>query len=181
MQLFQIFPVVRLSRLKAEEGAGLTDLLLVNISETGLSMLDPFQNSRCVQRYDVDKILTYGFRPECFLFIAGEIRVQKRWRLATYSGKAMNDLLMSYINLKVCFLHWKVAKFSTKSNTIRQHFQHFALKIMFWGYEPRTAKWLTSNDNWWWWWWFLSNLLRDNLWLDLVDKNSSRRKLRFVR
>jgi len=94
------FPCVRLSRLKASDGSDLNDLMLVGISEAGLALTDPFTRE-ITTFYPLKEILTYGFRQDAFLFVAGSIRKQKKWRLATYCGKAMNDLLMSYIQLKV--------------------------------------------------------------------------------
>jgi hypothetical protein len=94
------FPCVRLSRLKASDGSDLNDLMLVGISEAGLALTDPFTRE-ITTFYPLKEILTYGFRADAFLFVAGSIRKQKKWRLATYCGKAMNDLLMSYIQLKV--------------------------------------------------------------------------------
>jgi len=94
------FPCVRLSRLKASDGSDLNDLMLVGIGEAGLALTDPFTRE-ITTFYPLKEILTYGFRQDAFLFVAGSIRKQKKWRLATYCGKAMNDLLMSYIQLKV--------------------------------------------------------------------------------
>ena len=43
-------------------------------------MVDPF-GEMDKTFYPLTEILTYGFRTDAFLFVAGSIRKQKKWRL----------------------------------------------------------------------------------------------------
>lgn len=94
-QLFgtQVWPVVRITRAVDK-----TELLLLAIGESGLSLIDPFEN-RTVEFFPLDKILTWGVRTDVFSFVAGKIERQKKFRLATYCGKEMGSLLKNHVDI----------------------------------------------------------------------------------
>lgn len=95
-----VFPCIRLSRLKKTDGSEGAELLLIGISENGITIFDPLERE-IINHYPLQEILTYAFKKDAFLFVAGHITKQQKWRMATFCGKAMNDLLLSYIHLKV--------------------------------------------------------------------------------
>jgi len=71
----RIFPCLRVSRKFEDDKNG--ELILIGICESGLTMIDPFEENEPVI-YGMDQILSFGFRPqETFSFIAGEIRKQQ--------------------------------------------------------------------------------------------------------
>jgi len=95
----RIFPCLRVSRKFEDDNSG--ELVLIGVCESGLTLIDPFDENEPLQ-YGLDQILSFGFRPqETFSFIAGEIRKQQKWRLATISGQEICNLLMAYIDFRV--------------------------------------------------------------------------------
>merc|ERR1712129_610336 len=43
-----------------------------------------------IERYKMEEILTYGFRSNAFLFVAGTLMTQRKYQFATMLGKQMN-------------------------------------------------------------------------------------------
>jgi len=96
----QMFPVVRLVAKALAHSEGTTKLLQIYISENGLSLVDPFKGE-AIHHWPLSQVLTYGYRRDAFFFIAGSLREQKKFRMATYFGKQINDLLLAYVNLEI--------------------------------------------------------------------------------
>ena len=94
------FRCVRVSRLKKQKTKELEDLLL-GISENGVIFVNPLKKNNIIERYKMEEILTYGFRSNAFLFVAGTLMTQKKYQFATMLGKQMNDLLRAHIDLRV--------------------------------------------------------------------------------
>ena len=94
------FRCVRVSRLKKQKIKEQEDLLL-GISENGIIFVDPLKKNNIIERYKMEEILTYGFRSNAFLFVAGTLMTQKKYQFATMLGKQMNDLLRAHIDLRV--------------------------------------------------------------------------------
>lgn len=93
------FRCVRVSRLKRQQETMQDDVML-GISENGVIFLDPVSKV-IIDRYKMEEILTYGFRNNAFLFVAGTLMTQKKFHFATMLGKQMNDLLRAHIDLRV--------------------------------------------------------------------------------
>jgi len=93
------FRCVRVSRLKKTNNNEQIDLVL-GISENGVIFVHP-TTLRIIERYKMEEILTYGFRSNAFLFVAGTLMTQKKYQFATMLGKQMNDLLRAHIDLRV--------------------------------------------------------------------------------
>uniref|UniRef100_A0A7S0TFM6 FERM domain-containing protein n=1 Tax=Elphidium margaritaceum TaxID=933848 RepID=A0A7S0TFM6_9EUKA len=93
------FRCVRVSRLKKQNTNEQIDLLL-GISENGVIFVHP-TTLAIIERYKMEEILTYGFRSNAFLFVAGTLMTQRKYQFATMLGKQMNDLLRAHIDLRV--------------------------------------------------------------------------------
>jgi len=93
------FPSVRVSRLKKTQSDEQDDLL-IGVCETGVIFVHPI-TKEILERYKMEEILTYGFRNNAFLFVAGTLMTQKKYQFATMLGKQMNDLLRAQIDLRV--------------------------------------------------------------------------------
>jgi hypothetical protein len=93
------FRVVRVSRLKKAKSNEPDDLVL-GASENGVIFVDPY-NGKISEKYKMEEILTYGFRSNAFLFVAGTLMTQRKYQFATMLGKQMNDLLRTHIDLRV--------------------------------------------------------------------------------
>jgi len=93
------FRCVRVSRLKKTNSNEQIDLLL-GISENGVIFVHPMTLA-IIERYKMEEILTYGFRSNAFLFVAGTLMTQRKYQFATMLGKQMNDLLRAHIDLRV--------------------------------------------------------------------------------
>lgn len=96
----QMFPVVRLISRALAEGSDTSELLQIYISQGGLSLVDPFKGE-AVHHWALSDVLTYGYRRDMFLFVAGSVRSQKKFRMATYFGKQINDILLAHVNLEI--------------------------------------------------------------------------------
>jgi len=72
----------------------------LGVSENGVVFVDP-TNSKIVEKYKMEEILTYGFRSNAFLFVAGTLMTQRKYQFATMLGKQMNDLVRAHIDLRV--------------------------------------------------------------------------------
>lgn len=93
------FRCVRVSRLKKTNNNEQIDLVL-GISENGVIFVHP-TTLQIIERYKMEEILTYGFRSNAFLFVAGTLMTQRKYQFATMLGKQMNDLLRAHIDLRV--------------------------------------------------------------------------------
>lgn len=93
------FRCVRVSRLRKQKSTEQEDLL-IGIGETGVLFLHP-TSLKVIERYKMEEILTYGFRSNAFLFVAGTLMTQRKYQFATMLGKQMNDLLRAHIDLRV--------------------------------------------------------------------------------
>jgi len=93
------FHTVRVSRLKKTKNTEQDDLVL-GVSENGVIFVDPYTN-KIAEKYKMEEILTYGFRSNAFLFVAGTLMTQKKYQFATMLGKQINDLLRAHIDLRV--------------------------------------------------------------------------------
>lgn len=93
------FRCVRVSRLKKQQTNEKIDLVL-GVSENGVIFIDALSNA-ILERYKMEEILTYGFRSNAFLFVAGTLMTQRKYQFATMLGKQMNDLLRAHIDLRV--------------------------------------------------------------------------------
>merc|ERR1712228_218907 len=83
------FRCVRVSRLKKTNNTEQIDLML-GISENGVIFVNP-TTLAIIERYKMEEILTYGFRSNAFLFVAGTLMTQRKYQFATMLGKQMND------------------------------------------------------------------------------------------
>jgi len=93
------FRCVRVSRLKKTNNNEQIDLVL-GVSENGVIFVHP-TTLQIIERYKMEEILTYGFRSNAFLFVAGTLMTQRKYQFATMLGKQMNDLLRAHIDLRV--------------------------------------------------------------------------------
>jgi len=93
------FRCVRVSRLKKQQNNA-DDDVMIGVSELGVSFINPL-TMEIVEKYKMEEILTYGFRSNAFLFVAGTLMTQKKYQFATMLGKQMNDLLRAHIDLRV--------------------------------------------------------------------------------
>jgi len=90
------FPVTLISRVRQD----IHQALALAIGENGLMLLS--RNTWEVeQMYELEQVLSYGFRPESFLFVGGHLLQQRRFNFLTRQSKEMNDLLLAYINIKM--------------------------------------------------------------------------------
>jgi len=74
--------------------------LLVGINEQAITFVNPITQS-VVERYQMEEILTFGYRSNAFLFVAGSLMTQTKMQIATMHGKAMNRLVRTHIDLRV--------------------------------------------------------------------------------
>eukprot|EP00484_Ammonia_sp_Unknown_P030416 CAMPEP_0197036816 /NCGR_PEP_ID=MMETSP1384-20130603/14199_1 /TAXON_ID=29189 /ORGANISM="Ammonia sp." /LENGTH=1484 /DNA_ID=CAMNT_0042467033 /DNA_START=103 /DNA_END=4557 /DNA_ORIENTATION=+ len=74
--------------------------LLVGINEHAITFVNPITQS-VVERYQMEEILTFGYRSNAFLFVAGTLMTQTKIQIATMHGKAMNRLVRTHIDLRV--------------------------------------------------------------------------------
>lgn len=77
-----------------------TNDLLVGINEHAISFVNPITQN-VVERYQMEEILTFGYRSNAFLFVAGTLMTQSKMQIATMHGKAMNRLVRTHIDLRV--------------------------------------------------------------------------------
>jgi len=77
-----------------------TNDLLVGINEAAITFVNPITQS-VVARYQMEEILTFGYRSNAFLFVAGTLMTQTKMQIATMHGKAMNRLVRTHIDLRV--------------------------------------------------------------------------------
>ena len=77
--------------------------LVLGVSENGVIFVHP-TTLQIIERYKMEEILTYGFRSNAFLFVAGTLMTQRKYQFATMLGKQMNDLLRAHIDLRMLFL-----------------------------------------------------------------------------
>ena len=99
----EYFRCVRVSRIKTQNAEKID--LILGINENGVLFLEPV-SKKIVERYKMEEILTYGFRSNAFLFVAGTLMTQRKYQFATMLGKQMNDLLRSHIDLRVWNMHY---------------------------------------------------------------------------
>jgi len=90
------FPVTLISRVRQDIHQALT----LAIGEKGLMLLTR-DTWELEQMYELEQVLSYGFRPESFLFVGGHLLKQRRYNFLTRQSKEMNDLLLAYINIKM--------------------------------------------------------------------------------
>jgi len=90
------FPVTLISRVRQDIHQELT----LAIGENGLMLLNR-DSWEVEQMYALEEVLSYGFRPESFLFVGGHLLKQRRFNFLTRQSKEMNDLLLAYINVKM--------------------------------------------------------------------------------
>ena len=86
------------SSIKADRNQ--THDLLVGINEQAITFVNPITQS-VVERYQMEEILTFGYRSNAFLFVAGTLMTQTKMQIATMHGKAMNRLVRQHIDLRV--------------------------------------------------------------------------------
>jgi len=77
------FPCVRVSRLKKAQNEEPEDILM-GVSETGVIFIHPI-SKEILERYKMEEILTYGFRSNAFLFVAGTLMTQKKISICHYA------------------------------------------------------------------------------------------------
>jgi len=53
-----------------------------------------------MEKYRLQEILTYGFRPREFVMVCGTLVQQKKYELLTREGRQMNDVLQQHIDIK---------------------------------------------------------------------------------
>jgi len=80
------FPCVRVSRLKKSQNEEQEDLFL-GASENGVIFIHPI-TKEIMERYKMEEILTYGFRSNAFLFVAGTLMTQKKISICNYAWQA---------------------------------------------------------------------------------------------
>jgi len=90
------FPVYLVSRVREDINTALT----LAICEKGLLLLKR-DSTEVEQMYELEQILSYGFRKDTFLFVGGHLLQQKRFNFLTKQAKEINDLLLAQINNKV--------------------------------------------------------------------------------
>jgi len=90
------YSVFLISRVREDINTALT----LAICEKGLILLKR-DTTEVVQMYELEQILSYGFRKESFLFVGGHLLQQKRFNFLTKQAKEINDLLLAHINNKV--------------------------------------------------------------------------------
>lgn len=73
--------------------------LVVGIGEFDVLLMDGITR-QIVEKYRLEEILTYGFRPREFIMVCGTLAQQKKYQLMTREGRAMNDLLQQHIDVK---------------------------------------------------------------------------------
>ena len=73
--------------------------LLVGINEHAITFVNPITQN-VVERYQMEEILTFGYRSNAFLFVAGTLMTQSKMQIATMHGKAMNRLVRTHIDLR---------------------------------------------------------------------------------
>merc|ERR1712129_51243 len=74
--------------------------LLVSINEHAITFVNPITQI-VIERYQMEEILTFGYRSNAFLFVAGTLTMQSKMQIATMHGKAMNRLVRTHIDLRV--------------------------------------------------------------------------------
>jgi len=90
------FPAILISRVRQD----IIQSLALAIGEHGLMLLKR-DTWEVEQLYELEKVLSYGFRPDSFLFVGGHLLKQRRFNFLTKQSKEMNDLLLAYINIKM--------------------------------------------------------------------------------
>lgn len=88
------FSVLRVSRVRRSKDPG--EDLIIGVSERGLVMLDPITRA-LKHEFELSEILTYGFKDQSFLLVAGNLMQQKKFNFRSYHGREMHDLLRIYI------------------------------------------------------------------------------------
>eukprot|EP01084_Bolivina_argentea_P010834 20213_1 len=94
------FRCVRVTRLRKVKMNNEIIDLLIGISENGILFIDPL-SLKIIDRYKMEEIITYGFRSNAFLLVAGTLMTHRKFQFATMIGKQMNDLLTQHIDLRV--------------------------------------------------------------------------------
>jgi len=56
----------------------------MGVSETGVIFIHPI-SKEILERYKMEEILTYGFRSNAFLFVAGTLMTQKKISICHYA------------------------------------------------------------------------------------------------
>eukprot|EP01083_Nonionella_stella_P147511 465581_1 len=89
-----------------------TNDLLVGINEQAITFVNPI-TQKVIERYEreyamrrkgdknLEEILTFGYRSNAFLFVAGTLMTQSKMQIATMHGKAMDRLVRTHIDLRV--------------------------------------------------------------------------------
>ena len=77
-----------------------TNDFLIGIGEHGIIFVNPI-TQKIDERYKMEEILTFGYRSNAFLFVAGTLMTQTKFQIATMLGKQMNDLIRQHIDLRV--------------------------------------------------------------------------------
>merc|ERR1719216_837096 len=84
----------------ANKGDRNSNDLLVGINEHAITFVNPISQG-VIERYQMEEILTFGYRSNAFLFVAGTLMTQSKMQIATMHGKAMNRLVRTHIDLRV--------------------------------------------------------------------------------
>ncbi len=82
-----------------------TNDLLVGINEHAISFVNP-STQNMVERYEMEEILTFGYRSNAFLFVAGTLMTQSKMQIATLHGKAMNRLVRTQLLFHIILIYF---------------------------------------------------------------------------
>eukprot|EP00479_Gromia_sphaerica_P000054 TRINITY_DN1003_c0_g1_i5.p1 TRINITY_DN1003_c0_g1~~TRINITY_DN1003_c0_g1_i5.p1 ORF type:complete len:429 (+),score=98.53 TRINITY_DN1003_c0_g1_i5:1511-2797(+) len=83
------FTALRVSRVRKSKDPG--EDVVIGISERGLVMLDPVTRN-LNHDFELSEILTYGFKDNSFLLVAGNLMQQKKFNFRSMHGREMHDL-----------------------------------------------------------------------------------------
>ena len=90
---FKAVQISRVSKSAPEE-------VYVAVNEWGLFVCDG-ATREVKKSFELTEILTYGYKEKNFLMVAGNLAKQRKLNFHTLYGKEINDLIVTYINMKV--------------------------------------------------------------------------------
>ncbi|MES1911702.1 MAG: hypothetical protein MHM6MM_004095 [Cercozoa sp. M6MM] len=88
------FEALKVSRVKRSRDQG--ESYIIGIGERGVLLLDP-ETRETKMHFGISEILSYGFKDQSFLLVAGNLMQQRRLNFKTIRGRDMNELLFTYI------------------------------------------------------------------------------------
>ena len=90
---YQAVQVTRVNKSAPEE-------VYIAVNEWGLFVCDG-DKREIKKAFELSEILTYGYKDKNFLMVAGNLAKQRKLNFHTKYGKEINDLIVTYINMKV--------------------------------------------------------------------------------